>query len=110
MEGKIPEGSRQRSAGRIREIGAPPALTTDAGNRTAEDRKPLVFRFRSSHHFAAHSGANFGIKGTLAMSTLSSAAYGFEVPIRDCRELIGTSNPPHWSGGRPRSSCKGSRE
>src|SRR5712691_6517184 len=64
----------------------------------------LVFRFRSSHHFAANSGANFGIKGTLAMSTLSSAAYGFEVPIRDCRELIGTSNPPHQSefDGSPR--------
>src|SRR5207253_770025 len=55
----------------------------------------LVFRFRSSHHFAALSSANFGIKGTLAISILSSAAYGFEVPTRDCRELIGTSNPPH---------------
>src|SRR5215216_7807570 len=43
---------------------------------------------------AARSHANFGIKGTLAMSTLSSAAYGFEVPRRDCHELIGTSNPP----------------
>src|SRR5438132_711035 len=40
----------------------------------------LVFRFRSSHHFAAPSSANFGIKGTLAISILSSAAYGFEVP------------------------------
>src|SRR2546428_12438755 len=49
----------------------------------------LVFRFRSSHHFGAPSSANFGIKGTLAISTLSSAAYGFEVPTRDCRELIG---------------------
>src|SRR5215216_5757506 len=46
---------------------------------------------------AAPSSANFGIKGTLATSTLSSAAYGFEVPTRDCRELIGTSNPPHWT-------------
>src|SRR5215216_1627706 len=58
-------------------------------------RDRLVFRFRSSHHFAAPSSANFGIKGTLALSILSSAAYGFEVPTRDCRELIGTSNPPH---------------
>src|SRR5712691_6276611 len=48
----------------------------------------LVFRFRSSHHFAAPSSAHFGIKGTLAISILSSAAYGFEVPTRDCRELI----------------------
>src|SRR5215211_7803510 len=56
----------------------------------------LVFRFRSSHHFAAPSSANFGIKRTLAISIVSSAAYGFEVPTRDCRELIGTSNPPHW--------------
>src|SRR5215216_6534386 len=56
-----------------------------------------VFRFRSSHHFAAPSSANFGIKGTLATSIRSSAAYGFEVPTQDCRELIGTSNPPHQS-------------
>src|SRR5215216_3964600 len=61
----------------------------------------LVFRFRSSHHVAAPSSANFGIKGTLAISILSSAAYGFEVPTRDCRELIGTSNPPHWFAVRP---------
>src|SRR5262249_15205245 len=55
----------------------------------------LVFRFRSSHHFAAPSSANFGIKGTLAISMFSSAAYGFKFPTRDCRELIGPPNPPH---------------
>src|SRR5215216_6746460 len=31
-------------------------------------------------YFAAPSSENFGIKGTLAMSIRSSAAYGFEVP------------------------------
>ena len=36
-------------------------------------------RFRSSHHCAAHSFANFGIKGTLAIHD-SSAGFGFEVP------------------------------
>src|SRR5436305_15195580 len=55
----------------------------------------LVLRFRSSHHFAADSSANFGIKGALAISMLSSAVFGFEVPTRACCKLIGTSNPPH---------------
>src|SRR5690349_10619713 len=41
----------------------------------------LVSRFRSSHHCAAHSFANFGIKGTLAIND-SSAVFGFEVPTR----------------------------
>src|SRR6185369_2460659 len=41
----------------------------------------LVSRFRSSHHCAAHSFANFGIKGTLAIYD-SSAIFGFEVPTR----------------------------
>src|SRR5947209_5836083 len=39
----------------------------------------------------------------------ASAAYGFEVPTRDCRELVGTSNPPHsWRAAIPateRCSC-----
>src|SRR6267154_1928183 len=26
-----------------------------------------------------------------------SAAFEFEVPNRICRDMIGTSNPPHWS-------------
>jgi hypothetical protein len=39
----------------------------------------IVSRFRSSHHCAAHSFANFGIKGTLAIYD-SSAVFGFEVP------------------------------
>ena len=38
-------------------------------------------RFRSSHHCAAHSFANFGIKGTLAIYD-SSAVFGFEVPTQ----------------------------
>src|SRR4051794_40764928 len=42
---------------------------------------PLVTRFRSSHHCAAHSFANFGIKGTLAIYD-SSAVFGFEVPTQ----------------------------
>src|SRR4249919_629549 len=41
----------------------------------------LVSRFRSSHHCAAHSFANFGIKGTLAIYD-SSAVFGFEVPTQ----------------------------
>ena len=41
----------------------------------------LVSRFRSSHHCAAHSFANFGIKGTLAIYH-SSAVFGFEVPTQ----------------------------
>src|SRR6185369_17009681 len=41
----------------------------------------LVSRFRSSHHCAAHSFTNFGIKGTLAVYN-SSAVFGFEVPTR----------------------------
>src|SRR3954465_5531322 len=39
----------------------------------------LVSRFRSSHHCAAHSFANLGIKGTLEIYD-SSAVFGFEVP------------------------------
>src|SRR6478609_2800661 len=41
----------------------------------------LVSRFRSSHHYAARSLANFGIKGTLAIYD-SSAVFGFEVPTQ----------------------------
>jgi hypothetical protein len=40
-----------------------------------------VSRFRSSHHYAARSLANFGIKGTLAIYD-SSAVSGFEVPTQ----------------------------
>jgi hypothetical protein len=35
----------------------------------------LVLLFRSSHQFAAHPSANFGIKGALEISTSSSAAH-----------------------------------
>src|SRR3954454_24056351 len=41
----------------------------------------LVSRFRSSHLCAAHSLANFGIKGTPAIYD-SSAVFGFEVPAQ----------------------------
>ena len=44
----------------------------------------LVSRFRSSHHYAARSLANFGIKGTLAIYD-SSAVFGFEVPYTSAR-------------------------
>jgi hypothetical protein len=70
----------------------------------------LVLRFRISPHLAPSSGAKFGIKGALAISMLSSAAYEFEVPKRACRQLIGTSNSPHWlpflrhAGSNPRRS------
>ena len=38
-------------------------------------------RFRSSHHYAERSLANFGIKGTLAIYD-SSAVFGFEAPTQ----------------------------
>src|SRR4029079_17819285 len=41
----------------------------------------VVSRFRSSHHCAAHSFANFGIKGILAIYD-SGAVFGFEVPTQ----------------------------
>ena len=47
----------------------------------ASEPGQLVSRFRSSHHCAAHSFANFGIKGTLAIYD-SSAGFGFEVPTQ----------------------------
>src|SRR3954467_4058417 len=57
----------------------------------------LVSRFRSSHHCAAHSFANFGIKGTLAIYD-SSAVFGFEVPTRtrgyNDRSFKSTALPP----------------
>src|SRR6187401_3553269 len=67
-----------------------PPLTSQ--NRTSRHRVPsagacghsrsnLVSRFRSSHHYAARSLANFGIKGTLAIYD-SSAVFGFEVPTQ----------------------------
>jgi hypothetical protein len=53
-----------------------------------------VSRFRNSHHYAARSLANFGIKGTLAIID-SCAVFGFEVPHKRAAIMIGTSNPPH---------------
>src|SRR3954462_631465 len=72
----------------------------------------LVSRFRSSHHCAAHSFANFGIKGTLEIYD-SSAVFGFEVPTqtrghndRNFKSTAlwpgsGTSNPPHEGASTP---------
>jgi hypothetical protein len=63
---------RVKPAGDAREwVGAEPMQTGTA----------LVSRFRSSHHYAARSLANFGIKGTLAIYD-SSAVFGFEVPTQ----------------------------
>ena len=50
-----------------------------ADRALAAGNDALVSRFRGSHHCAAHSFANFGIKGTLAIYD-SSAVFGFEVP------------------------------
>src|SRR6476620_10053519 len=50
-------------------------------SRTGFVASALVSRFRSSHHYAACSLANFGIKGTLAIYD-SSAGFGFEVPTQ----------------------------
>ena len=112
-------GSRRQDVARVHRRGrrraALPARLPDAGLRhnvelvrgqadagmippafdQVESESGLVLRFRISHHFAAHSSAKFGIKGALAMSTLSSAAYEFEVPMSGCRKVIGTSNSPH---------------
>ena len=52
-----------------------------ADRALAAGNDALVSRFRSSHHCAAHSFANFGIKGTLAIYD-SSAVFGFEVPTQ----------------------------
>src|SRR6476659_10121526 len=52
-----------------------------ASRATPSQGYGLVSRFRSSHHYAARSLANFGIKGTLAIYD-SSAVFGFEVPTQ----------------------------
>jgi hypothetical protein len=59
-------------------------LLTRAGPRSARAgmTAPLVSRFRSSHHGAAHSFANFGIKGTLAIYDSKT------VPVR-----VGSARP-----------------
>src|SRR3954468_2685845 len=54
----------------------------------------LVSRFRSSHHCAAHSFANFGIKGTRAIYE-SSAVLDLKFLHKRAAITIGTSNPPH---------------
>src|SRR3954447_15277751 len=51
-------------------------------------------RFRSSHHWAARSFANFGIKGTPAIYD-SSAVLDLKVLHKRAAIMIGTSNPPH---------------
>src|SRR5437763_4984093 len=40
----------------------------------------LVLRFRSSHHIAAHSHANFGIIRSTSKLMILVRFYGFEVP------------------------------
>src|SRR3979490_2115631 len=60
-------------------IAAPPLFQTALPLTLAN--VGLVSRFRSSHHYAARSLANFGIKGTLAIYD-SSAVFGFEVPTQ----------------------------
>src|SRR6476619_8575791 len=66
---------------RAREPVTPVAETPTVHTRqpSAQRELSLVSRFRSSHHCAAHSFANFGIKRTLAIYD-SSAVFGFEVP------------------------------
>src|SRR6478609_36430 len=53
--------------------------SSTSSSETTNGLARLVSRIRSSHHCAAHSFANFGIKGTLAIYD-SSAVFGFEVP------------------------------
>src|SRR6185437_310603 len=55
--------------------------SSTSSSETTNGLATLVSRFRSSHHCAAHSFANFGIKGTLAIYD-SSAGFGFEVPTQ----------------------------
>src|SRR5437870_3593711 len=106
----FPPGGAYDAVGRPWADKMKPLLGTVVVENIAGAGGSLVFRFRSSHHFAAPSSANFGIKGTLAISILSSAAYGFEVPTRDCRELVGTSNPPHsWRAAVPATERCGCR-
>ena len=54
----------------------------------------LVSRFRSSHHCAAPSFANFGIKGTLA-NLLIWCGFWFRSPHFDSLRVMWTSEPPH---------------
>jgi hypothetical protein len=79
-------------------------------------RGRLVSRFRSSHHCAAHSFANFGIKGTLAIYD-SSAVFGFEVPTRTrgyndrnfkSTALVWRFRSPHHSPGESEMRTFGS--
>src|SRR3954449_9663479 len=47
--------------------------SSTSSSETTNGLARLVSRFRSSHHCAAHSFANFGIKGTLAIYDSSAA-------------------------------------
>src|SRR3954466_15507476 len=68
----------------------------------------LVSRFRSSHHCAAHSFANFGSKGTLTIYD-SSAVFGFEVPTQtrgyDDRNFKSTALPREKPYGDVQGCC-----
>src|SRR4051795_6936522 len=70
----------------------------------------LVSRFRSSHHCAAHSFANFGIKGTLAIYD-SSAIFGFEVSTQtrgyNDRNFKSTALRGHWLAPKPMTEHHG---
>jgi hypothetical protein len=61
----------------------------------AKHANALMHRIRSSHHIAARPFANFGIEVQWQLID-SSVAFEFEVPERMCRNVIGTSNSPHW--------------
>src|ERR1051326_8102217 len=63
--------------------------------RPAGSIGPLVSRFRRSYHFAARSVRTSESKRTLATLLILVRLFGFDVPKRTRRELIGTSNPPH---------------
>src|SRR4030081_188073 len=69
-----------RSIARPSPTGPPPTIRTGVRISRAIGYA-LVSRFQSSHHCAAPSFANFGIKGTLAIYD-SSAVFGFEVPTQ----------------------------
>src|SRR5205085_9251248 len=64
------------------------------------NQRALVSRFRSSHHCAAASFANFGIEGHWQLTDLvwlwfRSPHFGLAA------RMMRTSEPPHWSAVLP---------
>src|SRR6478609_8885884 len=55
--------------------------SSTSSSETTNGLARLVSQFRSSHHCAAHSFANFGIKGTPAIHD-AGAVFGFEAPAQ----------------------------